>query len=300
MTKVAALVGPTGVGKTSMSLDVAEALGCEIVSIDSMQAYRGMDIGTDKLPPQQRRGIVHHLLDFKDPHEELTVAEFQRRGRSAINEIAARGRLPLLVGGSGLYFRAIVDHLSFPPRSPELRTALEDEAEEIGAEALHARLQELDPTAARKIEPGNARRTIRALEVIVLTGRPFSDNDSWDRYESVYKLAVAGVSRSRPELHERIERRVDDMFRRGLRVEARRLGALSRTARQALGYKQILDAPDTPDGLLQKEVVRATKRFARRQESWFRADPRVSWFEAGAPDVADAMVAFFRSALRLP
>lgn len=300
MTKVAAVVGPTGVGKTEVSLQVARALGCEIVSVDSMQAYRGMDIGTDKLQAQDRRDIPHHLIDIQQPDEELTVAEYQRIARATISEISSRDRLPLLVGGSGLYFRAIVDELRFPPRSSAVRSALEDEAEESGAEALHARLKSIDPKAAAKIEPANARRTIRALETIALTGRPFSDNDSWERHESIYELAVAGLTRSRPELHERIERRVNEMFARGLRSETEQLETLGRTARQALGYKQILDRPEAPDDELKQEIVRATKRFARRQESWFRADPRVAWFEGGETAAAERIVAFFRTTLRLP
>jgi tRNA dimethylallyltransferase len=294
-----AIVGPTAVGKTTLSLDVAESLDAEIVSVDSMQVYRGMDIGTDKLPESERRGIPHHLIDLREPSHELTVSEYQQLGRAVIADIASRGKLPVLVGGSGLYFRAIVDDLRFPPRSAEVRRALEDEAEELGAEALHARLADLDPGAAARIESGNARRTIRALEVIEITGRPFSENDGWDRYESRYDITIIGMQRERDDLFGRIEQRVDEHLARGLVDEARRIEArgMSRTARQALGYRQILDAPDDGDPTaLREEIVRQTKRFARRQRSWFKADPRIRWFDAGHELVTeDALEVLVRS-----
>ncbi|HYN37463.1 MAG TPA: tRNA (adenosine(37)-N6)-dimethylallyltransferase MiaA, partial [Actinomycetota bacterium] len=184
--RVAALVGPTAVGKTSTSLDLAERLGAEIVSIDSMQIYRGMDIGTAKVSGSDRERVAHHLLDLFDPAREVSVAEFQSLARAAIADIAGRGRLPLLVGGSGLYFRAVVDDLEFPPREPSVRKSLEQEAEDLGPEALHSRLEEIDPKAALRMEPTNTRRIVRALEVIEITGRPFSDNDSWERFRSRY------------------------------------------------------------------------------------------------------------------
>lgn len=300
MTKVAAIVGPTAVGKSALAIEVAERLGAEIVSIDSMQIYRGMDIGTDKATPAMRSRVPHHLLDERDHGHVLTVSEYQELARSAISDISARGRLPLLVGGSGLYFRAVVDDLDFPPRAAEVRQALEEEAAELGAEAMHARLFELDPVAAQRIEPRNARRTIRALEVISLTGRPFSENDSWDRYESRYHLAVAGLTRDRGELWVRVETRVDDMLEAGLVAEAARLlDSLGVTARQALGYKQVLDATDASPAALRDAIVRATKRFARRQESWFRADPRVTWFEAADPAAPERVNSFFRDRLGL-
>lgn len=288
-TPVAAIVGPTAVGKTEVSLAVAASLDAEIVSVDSMQIYRGMDIGTAKATPAQRERVPHHLLDLKDPSEEVTVAEFRDIARAAIADISSRGRLPLLVGGSGLYFRAVVDDLDFPPRSLEVRATLAQEAEALGAVALHARLAQIDPKAAAKIEPGNARRTIRALEAIEITGHLFSDNDAWESYESVYDLRVAGLARERIKLYPRIEARVDAMLSAGIVAEARSLVNPGRTARQALGYRQILDMPDASEDGLRAEIVRATKRFARRQESWFRADPRVTWFEANDPDVVRAV-----------
>ncbi|HEX2195820.1 MAG TPA: tRNA (adenosine(37)-N6)-dimethylallyltransferase MiaA, partial [Actinomycetota bacterium] len=199
--KVAAIVGPTAVGKTEVSLRVAEELGAEIVSVDSMQIYRGMDVGTAKPSAADMERVPHHLIDLRDPDHELTVAEYQELGRGAIEDVGARDRLPLLVGGSGLYFRAVVDDLRFPPRSEEVRRELEVEAEELGAAALYERLQRLDPDAAARMEPGNVRRIVRALEVIAITGSRFSDNTTWDRYRSRYDLAIAGLERDRAELH---------------------------------------------------------------------------------------------------
>ena len=294
--RVCAIVGATAVGKTKVSLTVAESLDAEIVSIDSMQVYTGLDIGTAKVGAAERARVPHHLVDIRPPEVEVTAAEFQSLAREVIAEIASRGKVPLLVGGSGLYFRAVVDDLTFPARSAEIRSALESEKEELGAEALHARLAEVDPSAAARIEPGNARRTVRALEVIELTGRLFSENNTWDEYRSIYDLRVAGLTRTREELYDRIERRVASMLRAGLIEEARGFeGTLSLTARHALGYKQILDRPGVAPEALEAEIVRATKRFARRQESWFRSDPRVKWFDAGREGVAHELVSYFRA-----
>ena len=258
-----------------------------------MQLYRGMDIGTDKATPEMQQRVPHHLLDLFPPSHEVTVSEFQRLGRIAIDDISFRGRVPLLVGGSGLYFRALVDDLEFPPRSDEVRAKLEEEAESLGEEEIYRRLQSLDPVAAARIEPKNVRRIVRALEVIELTGKPFSDNDAWDLYESRYDLTVIGLTRPRENLYERIELRVDRMLSGGLIVEAHSRGPeMGRTARQALGYKQILDAPDAPVDEWRDEIVRATKRFARRQESWFKADPRVQWFQADDPDLLTHVLTF--------
>jgi tRNA dimethylallyltransferase len=293
---VAAIIGPTAVGKSAVALEVAERLNAEIVSIDSMQLYRGMDIGTDKPTPEMRARVPHHLLDVKDPSEDVTVAEFQLLARGAIESIARRGRCPLLVGGSGLYFRAVVDDLKFPPTDREIRLRLEEEADAVGAEALHERLRELDPAAADRIEPSNARRTVRALEVIEVTGRPFSENIEWESYKSLYDLRAIGLSRPREDLYARIETRVETMLTRGIVDEAKRVaaGGLSRTARVALGYRQILDEPDAGMDDLQAEIVRATKRFARRQDSWFRADPRIHWVDAAAPESVTSVMTFLR------
>ena len=297
MTHVLGLVGPTAVGKTELSLRLADKLEAEIVSVDSMQIYRGMDIGTAKPGPSDRARVPHHMLDLFDPGDDVTVAQFQDAARRAIADIDRRGKRSLLVGGSGLYLRAVIDELRFPPRSAEVRTALEEEVEEKGAEELHARLTALDPVAAAKIEPGNVRRTIRALEVIELTGQRFSDNDAWERFESVYEVRLAGLTRRREDLYERVAARVDEMLAGGLIEEANELAAagMSRTARQALGYRQILDAPEAAAAELRDEIVRATKRFARRQESWFKADPRIEWFDAEAPALETHLLGFFEA-----
>jgi tRNA dimethylallyltransferase len=295
-TVVAALVGATGVGKTEISVLLAPKLDAEIVSMDSMQVYRGMDIGTAKPAQAARQAVPHHLLDLFDPSHEVTVAEFQALGRTAVADIAARGTRPLLVGGSGLYFRAVVDDLRFPPRSTEVRAALEAEIDAQGAEAMHARLAVLDPDAAAKIEPANARRIARALEVIEVTGRPFSENDSWEPFESIYDLTVAGLTLPREQLFARLERRIDRMLSDGLIDEARALqeAGVGKTAAQALGYRQILNAPPDRDvDKIRSDIVAATKKFARRQESWFRSDPRVVWFDASQPDVRGRLLDFF-------
>ena len=295
MTRVLAIVGPTAVGKSAIAIEVAEALGAEIVSVDSMQVYRGMDVGTDKATPEMRGRVAHHMLDIWEPDHDLSVAEFQAAARAAIDDIASRGRAPLLAGGSGLYFRAVVDDLEFPPRSAEVRARLEERIEAEGAPALHDELTELDPVAAARMEPTNARRIVRALEVIELTGEPFSAADAWDRYESRYDLRAAGLDRPRDELYERIATRVTEMLEGGLATEARRVAAagMSVSARQALGYKQVLDAaPGTPPEEIERDIVRATKRFARRQLSWFRADPRIRWFDASDPGIAGALTAY--------
>ncbi|MFN2593875.1 MAG: tRNA (adenosine(37)-N6)-dimethylallyltransferase MiaA [Actinomycetota bacterium] len=298
MIRVAAIVGPTAVGKSQLAVRVANVLDAEIVSIDSMQAYRGMGVGTAKPDAALREAVPHHMLDVFDPEREVTVAEFRDAARITIGDISSRGHLPLLVGGSGLYFRAVVDDLRFPPRSQEARMQLEAESEQLGAEALHRRLTEIDPVAASRIEPGNARRTIRALEAIEITGELFSSNDSWDRYESIYDLHVVGLTLEREVLYSRIVGRVDKMIADGLEKEARDLNAagLGRTARQALGYRQVLEAaPGADTDRIRDEIVRATKRFARRQESWFRSDPRIAWIDAADADVAEKVLRSFES-----
>jgi tRNA dimethylallyltransferase len=293
--KVTAIVGPTATGKSELAVDVAEHLGAEIVSVDSMQIYRDMDAGTAKPSSELLQRVPHHLVDVVNSSHPLTVAEYQRLGRAAIDDITRRERLPLLVGGSGLYYRAIVDDLVFPLTDEGVRSALQSEAEELGAAAIHARLQNLDERAAAKIEPENVRRTVRALEVIELTGRPFSENAAaWDRYESRYELRAAGLELDRSQLRERVAARVDGMLAAGLVAEARALdakGSLSRTARMALGYRQVLEAGAPEDvSSIRESIVQATGRFARRQESWFRSDPRIRWFDATRQDLVDAVV----------
>lgn len=289
-------------GKSEVAVAVAESLDAEIVSVDSIQIYRGLDAGTAKPSPELLERIPHHLVDALEPSHELTVADYQRRARAAVAEISSRGRLPLLVGGSGLYFRAVVDDLDFPPRAGAIRARLERLGRQVGPERLHSRLRELDPSAAQNIDARNLRRIVRALEVIEITGQPFSAADRWKKYESIYRLAVAGLTLPRHALHRRIEGRVDDMLAAGLVEEARALDrrGLGPTARQALGYRQVLNPPPGGPRELREGIMVATRRYARRQESWFRTDPRISWFNASAPGLAEALVRHFTASLALP
>ena len=297
-TPVLAVVGPTAAGKTALALEVAEAIDAEIVSVDSALVYRGMDIGTDKPPPAELARVPHHLVDVVDPSHTLTVAEFQALARKAVAGIAARGRTPLLVGGSGLYFRAAVDPLEFPGTDPEVRSRLEREAEAVGPGELHDRLRAADPRAAAAIDPANLRRTIRALEVLEVTGRPFSAfRTGWDRPRSIYDLTVVGLTWPRPELDRRIDARVDGYVARGLVAEVERLARAglrsSATSAQALGYAQVLAHLDGRLSLDEavEETKRRTRRFARRQERWFRADARVAWFPSDPAGAAAHLLA---------
>ena len=284
---VLAVVGPTAAGKSAAAIQLAERLGGEVVSVDSTMVYRGMDIGTDKPSPADLARVPHHLVDVVDPSRTMTVAEFQQAARAAVDSILSRGRTPVLVGGSGLYFRAVVDPLEFPGTDPALRARLEAEGEEAGAAALFARLRSLDPEAAARMEPANVRRTVRALEVIELTGRPFSSfRTGWDGRRSIYPLTVAALSHPRDELDRRIDARVDAQIARGLVAEVQRLVAAgfraSLTSVQALGYAQVLahlDGEVTMEQMV-ATIKHRTRRYARRQLSWFRADRRVTWFEA--------------------
>ncbi len=279
---IVAVVGATASGKSELALDVADALGGEIVNTDAMAVYRGMDVGTAKTPVSQRRGVAHHLLDHLDVKEPLTVAQFQRDARAVISDVRAKGRVPVLVGGSALYTRAVLDRFEFPGTDDELRRRLEAELARVGAGVLHQRLQEVDPEAARNIRPDNGRRIVRALEVVELTGRPFSATLPRLEYADPQTVQI-GVDIDRATLHERIERRVDAMFEAGLVDEVRRLldGGLreGRTAGVAIGYREVtayLDGELSLDEAKERTVV-ATRRFARRQDSWFRKDPRIVW-----------------------
>jgi tRNA dimethylallyltransferase len=279
---VLALVGPTAAGKTELALALAERLGAEVVSADAMLVYRGMDIGTAKPTPEERARVPHHLVDLVDPGEEFSVARFQPLARAAIAGVLGRGRLPLLVGGSGLYFHAVVDEFVFPPTDPAVRARLEAEAAGAGLPELYRRLAAADPAAAARIQPGNLRRTVRALEVMELTGRPFSSfRAAMDDPVSRYRLTVLGVDPGAELLRARVAERVAAMAAAGLVEEVRRLAErpLARTARQALGYKELLDAIEqgTPVAEALEAVVRRTRAYARRQLAWFRRDPRVRW-----------------------
>jgi tRNA dimethylallyltransferase len=279
---VLALVGPTAAGKTALALELAPRLGAEIVSADAMLVYRGMDIGTAKPTAAERARVPHHLVDVVDPAEEFSVARFQPMARAAIDDVLARGRVPLLVGGSGLYFHAVVDEFTFPPTDPALRRRLEADAAAEGLPALYRRLAARDPAAAARIQPANLRRIVRALEVIELTGRPFSSfRGAMDEPLSRYLLAVIGLDPGGERLRARVAERVAAMAEAGLLDEVRRLGArpLSRTARQALGYKELLDALECGGSVADAlaEVVTRTRAYARRQLAWFRRDGRIRW-----------------------
>jgi len=286
--RVIAVVGPTAAGKSDLGVFLARELGGEVVNADSMQLYRGMDIGTAKLTPDERGGVPHHLLDIWDVTEAASVAEYQKLARAEIDRLLAAGRWPVLVGGSGLYVRGAVDHLEFPGTDPEVRARLEEELTLRGSGALHARLAVSDPEAAKAILPSNGRRVVRALEVIEITGKPFTAN--LPGHDSVYDTVQIGVDVARPELDERIATRVDRMWDAGLVDEVRTLEAHGlregRTASRALGYQQVLAAlaGECTEDEARAETVRATKRFARRQDSWFRRDPRVHWLSGAAAD----------------
>jgi tRNA dimethylallyltransferase len=296
---VIAVVGPTAAGKSELSLTLARTLGGEVVNADSMQLYQGMDIGTAKLTEAERAGVRHHLLDVWPVTQTASVAEYQLLARGVIDDIRGRGRTPILVGGSGLYIRAAIDKLQFPGTDAELRAALEGEMEQFGAAVMHARLAALDPAAAAAILPTNGRRVVRALEVIELSGRPFSA--TLPGYESVYRVVQLGVAMPRPEIDRRIAERVDRMRQLGLVDEVRRLEREGLrdgfTASRALGYAQVLRflAGDWTEDAAFEQTITATRRFVRRQESWFQRDPRVSWIPAG-PGLADRALAVYRSA----
>ncbi|UNO39596.1 tRNA (adenosine(37)-N6)-dimethylallyltransferase MiaA [Streptomyces sp. MST-110588] len=301
--RVIAVVGPTAAGKSDLGVALARHLGGEVVNADSMQLYRGMDIGTAKLTVAERRNVPHHLLDVWDVTEAASVAEYQRLARAEIDRLLAAGRTPVLVGGSGLYVRAAIDALDFPGTDPEVRARLEEELAELGSGALHARLAAADPEAARAILPGNGRRIVRALEVIEITGRPFTAN--LPGHEAFYDTLQIGVDVERPELDGRIAARVDRMWDEGLVEEVRRLEGAGlregRTASRALGYQQVLAqlAGECTEQEAREETVRATKRFARRQDSWFRRDPRVHWL-SGAADRREELTGLALALLERP
>ena len=287
-----ALVGPTASGKTEASLLLARRLGAEVVLIDSMTVYRGMDVGTAKPSPEERAGVPHHLVDVADPAEPFSVARFQAMARETLAGIRARGHPALLVGGSGLYFRAVVDDLEFPGTDPVVRRALEAEAAALGAQRLHRRLAEVDPPAAAAMDPSNARRAVRALEVAALTGRPFSSfARAWDRYPGD-RVRAAGVTMSPDVLRARIEARVRRQLEEGLLDEV--WGLLDRgfgsfvTASQAIGYLEVAQhlAGRLTLAEAAERMVRRTRALARRQMAWFRRDPRIRWFRAGPEGAA--------------
>lgn len=293
--KPVAVVGPTATGKSELAVALALHLGGEVINADAMQLYRGMDIGTAKVSAAEQCGIPHHLLDVLDVTDTASVAAYQRDARAIVERLLAAGKVPVLVGGSGLYVQAVLDDLRFPGTDPGVRARLAAEADRVGPAALHVRLAERDPEAANAILPTNARRIVRALEVIEITGRPFSatmPKPGPARYGAV----LIGLDREVAELDERVDRRVDRMFATGLIDEVRLLAGKGlregKTASRALGYQQVLAALDG-DGdfdVAAAETKQATRRFVRRQRSWFRRDARIQWFTAGDQDVAERVL----------
>jgi tRNA dimethylallyltransferase len=284
-----AIVGATGTGKSALALDLATALASagravEIVGADAMQLYRGMDVGTAKVPVAERRGIPHHLLDVLDPSEEASVARYQLAAREAIERIEERGATPILVGGSGLYVSSVLFDFRFPGRDAEVRARLENELEERGPGALFDRLRELDPAAAASIGPHNGRRIVRALEVIAITGEPFGaglpdDSGTWR------PSVLLGLASAREELVARLDERVEGMWRAGIVAEAAAIGEdrMGVTASRAIGYAQALaqlrGQIDEATAIAQTQAL--TRRYARRQVGWFRRYPGVEWLDAG-------------------
>ncbi|HSP60636.1 MAG TPA: tRNA (adenosine(37)-N6)-dimethylallyltransferase MiaA [Ornithinimicrobium sp.] len=292
---VVAVVGPTATGKSDLGVALALALDGEVVNADASQLYRGMDVGTAKLSLAERRGVLHHQLDVLDVREEATVAAYQAAARADLGAVRARGRVPVVVGGSGLYVRALLDRLEIPPTDPQVRARWEAELERVGPEALHVRLAGSDPVAARAIQPRNGRRIVRALEVVDLTGRPFSA--TMPTREHVEPTVVLGLRADREVLAGRIAARTEGMWRAGLVEEVRALVDLGlregRTASRAVGYAQVLrqlDGKLTREEAVAQTVV-ATRRLARRQERWFGPDPRIVWLEHDAPDLLQQALA---------
>jgi tRNA dimethylallyltransferase len=279
--RVIVVVGPTATGKSDLGIELAHRMNGEIVNADSMQLYQGMDVGTAKLTPDERQGVVHHLLDIWPVTRTASVADYQTHARAAIDDIAARGNTPILVGGSGLYIRAVIDDMRFPGTDADVRASLETELAAVGAPAMHARLAAVDSAAAATLLPTNGRKIVRALEVAAIGGGSFTG--LMPPYESVYDAVIIGLDRPTAELDERLTQRVATMWERGLVDEVRKLEAVGLrdgvTARRALGYRQVLAMFDgvLSDEQARAQTVQATKRFVRRQRSWFRPDPRINW-----------------------
>ncbi len=286
--KVIAIVGPTAVGKTALSLEIAEKFSAEIINADAMQIYKGMDIGTAKLPLSQRRGIIHHQIDVLDPSEEANVSQYQKQSREIINDLLSKNVQPILVGGSGLYVNSVLEDLEFPGTNLEVRAKYEEILDEKGVEALFQMLKEIDPKAAENILPNNARKIVRALEVNEITGKAF--NAKLPEPSPIFSDVRIALDMPRDLLDQRIIDRVHQMFEDGFVDEVKSIEKnlrLGKTAFRALGYSQVLS-------LLSGEIsedeaitltINATKKFARRQLSWFRRDPLIHWLDATSPDL---------------
>jgi tRNA dimethylallyltransferase len=283
------ICGPTATGKSDLAVEVAKKFDGEIINADSMQLYKGMDIGTAKLTLAERQGIPHHLLDILSVNQDASVAAYQELARSAIDEIHKRNKVAIVVGGTGLYIKSIVDEMNFPETDPELRAKLESEAELLGTAELYSRLRLLDPEAAAAIEPANTRRIIRALEVIEVTGKPYSANLPSDTSLRFPDAIHIGLAMERASLAPRIEARVHRMFDQGLVNEVEHLlgeGLLEgTTAQRAIGYAQVislLNGQISKDQAIEETIV-ATRQYVRRQETWFKRDQRIQWIGEGEP-----------------
>lgn len=302
MTTPIAVVGPTATGKSDLALELAQHLDGEIVNIDAMQLYRGMDIGTAKLPFSQRRGIAHHQLDVLEVTETATVAAYQVAATADVEDIMARGRTPVIVGGSMMYVQALLDRWDFPATDPGVRSKWEALLADGGVEALHAALRAADPVAARTILPTDGRRMVRALEVVELTGRPFAASQP-QVGEPHWGTVILGVDRETAELDARIELRTATMFEHGLLDEVRALIERGlregQTARRAIGYAQVLAYLDNEYDLdhARERTLIGTRRYVRRQRSWFRRDPRVRWLDGADPRLPEAALDLVRSSL---
>lgn len=291
--RVISIVGPTASGKTGLGIAIAQRLAqqgerAEIVNADAYQMYRGMDIGTAKASAQEQAAVPHHLLDCIDPDDAMTVARFQKLARTTIAQLHAQGIRPILVGGSGLYARAAIDDISFPGTDPKIRAQLEERVRHEGADALFHELRERDPQAAARMDAHNARRTVRALEVIELTGKPYSA--SLPRYRYVIPSVQIGLDLSRDEIDQRIAQRTQQMFDEGFVQEVERIRPqLGATAARALGYQQVIDYLDGLRDLdeTMADVAQKTRRLARKQMGWFGRDPRIHWLQALNPALVD-------------
>jgi tRNA dimethylallyltransferase len=302
--KLIAIVGSTGTGKSELAIRIAEAMreqyqAAEIVNVDAMQLYKGMDIGTAKLPLAERRGIEHHLIDVLDVTQESTAAEYQKIARAKILEIQSRGAMPILVGGSMLYVAAVLNNFEFPVRDKDLRAILEKELLELGPNAMHQRLVELDASAASRIDPENGRRIVRALEIVTLTGEPFAAALP-DEIESWQEVLEIGLRMDREILVANLAQRVRGMWEKGMVEETKDLISKglreSVTAGYAIGYAQALAQLD---GELSEEqaiesTTKLTQKYARRQMSWFKRDTRIYWLDAQDPEVTNLAIALVR------
>lgn len=299
MSRVLAIVGPTASGKSALAVAVAQRIGGEIISTDSMQVYQGLDIGTATPRVDERGGITHHLMDIWPMEHLVTVSQFQLDARAAIDDVLGRSKVPVVVGGSGLFVSAVLDDLNFPGTDEQVRATWEAELEAVGPAALHARLTEVDPVAAAAILPSNGRRIVRALEVIELTGEPFIAE--LPDPVAVYPTVRIGLEIPREFLDDRIAQRVDAMFAAGFIDEVRALDGRglrqARTASRALGYSQVLTVLDgeMTEEQAREEIILATRRFARRQQRWFRRDTRIRWIDYDSATAVDEVLSLWET-----